>query len=301
MTKKNAINWDDIRLFLALVRGGSARAASNDLGMSHTTLSRRADQLEKSLGSRLFDRNVDGYQLNSNGETLMESALKMEESINTAQRQLLGLEVEVRGRIRLTTADVLVNYFLMPGLVEFTQNFKEIDLDILLSYDVFDLNKREADVALRFIRVTNQPPENLVGRKLATVTGCYYASKNYLSTHNPWDVDTQARWIGWEDAERYPWWVKSSPFPHIPVYGSFNNVLLQLEAAKQGMGITIFPCFLGDQIPELERIPKCKPFDHSCVWMLSHPDLRETARFRVFRSFLARLFEERQSELQVIE
>ena len=226
-------NWDDVRLFLALAQHGSARAVAESLGMSHTTVSRRAAQLEASLGARLFDRDVGGYRLTGAGETLMQSALRAEDALLTAERQLQGRDAELSGEIRLTTSDVIANYLLMRDLVAFTNQYPEIDLNVLISYDAFDLGRREADVAIRFIGRGRAPPEDLVGRKLGAAASCYYASKAYLAEHYPWTKGGGARWIGWNDEERFPDWVRESPFPELPAYGKFNNGMLQAEAARQ--------------------------------------------------------------------
>ena len=86
----------------------------------------------------------------------------------------------------------------------------------------------------------------------------------------------------------------ASPYPGIPVRGHFNNAALQAEAAKQGMGLATLPCFVGDTTEGLCRIPNTKPYDNYKVWLLSHPDLRDAARLRTFRQFIAEVFEEKR-------
>lgn len=294
MVHNSTMNWDDIRLFLALARHGSARAAAETLGVSHTTISRRADQLESDLGTRLFDRDVSGYRLTAAGETLQTQAQRAEEALITAERQLQGRDAELSGVIRLTAPDIIATHLIMKDLVTFTRQYPDIDLQVLMSYDVFDLARREADVAIRVIGEGRLPPEDLVGRKLVTITSCYYASPGYLKLHDPNIKNSGARWIGWGDDERYPDWVKQSPFPDIPAHGKLNNAALQAEAVKQGMGITTLPCFVGDTIEGLQRIPNTKPYDNYDVWLLSHPDLRDTARLRTFRKFMTQVFEEKR-------
>ena len=297
MVQNSTMNWDDIRLFLALARHGSARGAAESLQVSHTTISRRAEQLEADLGTRLFDRDVSGYRLTGEGETMMTSALQAEEALLAAERQLQGRDAQLSGEIRLTTSDIIANYLLMPYLVSFCRDYPEIDLNVLVSYDLFDIGRREADIAIRFMGDGRQPPDDLVGRKLVTAASCYYATPEYLAKHDPREDNGGARWVGWNDNERVPDWVKSSPFPRVPVYGKFNNGMLQAEAAKQGMGIAVLPAFVGDAMKELIRIPGCEPYLNYDIWLLSHPDLRDAARLRTFRKFVVELFEENQSLL----
>lgn len=296
MVQKSTMRWDDLRLFLELVRNGSARSAATTLGMSHSTVVRRVERLEEDIGVRLFDRDFTGYRPTSAGETLLDSALAAEEAILTADRQLHGRDARLTGSIHVTVSDILANYFLAPEMARFGDHYPDIDFEISVSYDVFDLARREADVALRFIGDGRSPPEDLVGRKLLRSYSCYYATECYLETHDLSSKNTTARWIGWADDEPFPWWVKESPFPNVPARGQFNNAMLQSFAVQADVGIASLPCFVGDKIPGVIRIPDCEPFPNYDVWMLSHPDLRDAARHRTFRKFLSESFRSRENE-----
>jgi DNA-binding transcriptional LysR family regulator len=286
----STIDWDDVRLFLELTRRGSARSAAQALGMSHSTVVRRVDRLESDLGARLFDRDFTGYRPTPAGQTLLDSALKAEEALLAADRQLHGSDASLSGEITLTMPDILAYYFLMPELVTFTERYPEIDLKMLISYDVFDLARREADIALRAYGTSRMPPEDLVGRRLISVPSCYYASETYLERHDPAAENTTARWVGWGEDEPHPEWVRNSPYPHIPAYGYLDNAMLQAKAVECGLGLGTLPCFVGDALPGVVRLPGCEPYSNYDLWMLTHPDLRDTARHRVFREFIADLF-----------
>lgn len=286
----STINWDDVRLFLALARNGSARAAASSLNVSHTTIARRTEQLETDLGTRLFDRDVAGYRLTGAGEAMMNSAVRAEEALLAAERQLHGRDAELSGDVRLTTSDVIATYLLMPETAEFSRQYADIDLEVLVSYDLFDLSRREADIAIRFMGGGRNPPDHLVGRKLVTAASCYYASSDYLVHHDPHIKNSGAQWIGWNDDERHPAWVRSSPFPRLPARGKFNHAGLQVEAAIAGMGLAVLPCFIGDSVQGLARVPGCEPYANYDIWLLSHPDLRDAARLRAFRSFIVEVF-----------
>lgn len=290
------MQWDDLRLFLELVRNGSARSAAGALSMSHSTVVRRVERLEASLGTRLFDRDFTGYRPTAAGETLMESALAAEDAILTANRQLHGQDARLTGTIHVTTADILANYFLTSELASFGQLYPDIEFQLSVSYDVFDLSRREADVALRFIGGGRNPPEDLVGRKLLTASSCYYAEERYLGAHDLTLKNTTARWIGWADDEPFPNWVKDSPFPHVPAHGHFNGAMSQAFAVQAGVGIATLPCFVGDKLSGVVRLPGVEPFPNYDVWMLSHPDLRDAARHRTFRRYLSESFETRKGE-----
>ncbi len=140
-------------------------------------------------------------------------------------------------------------------------------------------------------------PEDIVGRKLVTIKNCYYASDAYLAENDPGHANSPARWIGWDDIERFPAWVKASPFPNLPVYGRLNDVMLQAEAARCGFGLTVLPCFFGDSVEGLRRIPNCEPYLSYDLWMLTHPDLRDAARMRTFRAFAAEAIDRKRTLL----
>ncbi len=291
------MNWDDTRLFLALARSGSARATAAEQGISHSTVTRRVDQLESDLDVRLFDRDVRGYRLTGAGELMLKSAIRAEDALLTAERQLQGRDAQLSGEIRFTTSNIIAMYLMMDDLVEFTRLYPDIDLDIIVSYDPLNLSRREADVALRIMGRNASPPEELIGRKLLTIKNCFYASDAYLAEHDPGRSNSSARWIGWNDFERFPAWVKASPFPNLPIYGRLNDVLLQAEAARCGLGLTVLPCFFGDRVQGLQRIPNCEPYLSYDLWLLTHPDLRDAARMRAFRAFAAEAIESKRSRI----
>jgi len=130
---------------------------------------------------------------------------------------------------------------------------------------------------------------------LADIASCYYASNDYLLNHNPTDPNSDARWTGWGHADKYPQWVKGSPYPNIPTQYFMNQAGLQLEAA--GMGMVLLPCFYADNAPDIKRLPHCQPRLIHEVWLLSHPDHREVTRLRKFREFIVELFEQKKDLL----
>lgn len=278
------MDWNDIKIFLALVRHGSVRAAAPKLGVSHSTVARRIELLEKRLGARLFDRISTGYAITPAGEDVLAIAEGVENDLGGLERRVVGRDQRLVGNIRLTTADFLATHLLMPHLAAFTRQYPDIDLEVVATYQALDMNKREADVALRF---TKKPPEHLVGRQLVTLSTAAYASHGYLEQHQL-GVGSDACWIGYNGQAPYPKWVKESDLPHLPARGHFESLLLQLSAAKAGMGIAMLPCMLGDGEPGLCRVPPGTPTPAYELWLLTHRDVRTTARLRVFTEFLAK-------------
>ncbi len=278
------LDWDDIKHFLALSRHGSVRAASDKLGISHSTVARRIEAFEKKLGVRLFERSNTGYAITGAGEEVLAVAEQMENKVNGLERRIIGQDSKLSGHIRVTMTDVICTHLLMPHLAEFSNLYPDISLEVIITYDTLDLGKREADVA---IRCTQQPPEQLVGKKLATISYAAYATKDYLAQHDL-NQNATARWINFDNRSSQPAWVKRTAYPHIPVKDVFVSLLLQLEATKAGMGIGMIPCFIGDPEPTLQRLPLSSPHSGHDLWLLTHTDMRTTARLRVFSEFITK-------------
>lgn len=290
------MNWDDVKFFLALSRSGSARAVAEEFAMSHSTISRRIDQLEKSLGSKLFNRNVSGYQMTEDGLALSHYAREAEEAMKGAEQLLMGKDTKLIGNLHLTTPDVIANKLLMPELANFSRDFPQINLNITVSSHRFDLSRYEADIAIRFIERGAVPPENLIGRKLTDIATCLYATPTYLAEHRLQGEEINANWLGWT-TDMTPDWLLRTPYPDVPCVHTFNQGLLHLEAVKAGMGMAMLPCFLAEPCDELVRLPGAKPqLDHE-IWLLSHPDYREVARLRRFKQFILEVFASKQNTL----
>jgi len=277
------LDWDDIKHFLALSRHGSVRAASDKLGVSHSTVARRIEAFEKRLGVRLFERSPGGYVITTAGEEVLAVAEQIESEIHGLERRIVGRDQQLSGDIRVTMVDVLSTHLLMPHLAEFSKLYPDISLEVVIALGTLDLSKREADVALRF---TQKPPDELIGKRLTNMYCAAYASEEYIKQHD-FDSGTTAHWIDCVKRGNYPTWVKKSDYPHIPAKNVFESLLLQFEATKAGMGIGMLPCFMGDPEPTLQRLPPGVARPTYDLWLLTHTDMRTTARLRVFSEFIA--------------
>ena len=292
------MNWDDLKIFLALSRQGSARSAADKLGLHHSTITRRIEAFESAQKAHLFDRLHTGYRLTAAGKSLMQSALRVVEEINGNERNLLGKDRDLRGDIRVTMPDAVATHLLMPDIVRFMDAYPDINVKVQISYDLLSLTKRETDVA---IRLSDRPPEHLVGRKVIRYHTAVYAAKPYLETH---DFSTDAHsnlpkayWIGWNYPKPCAEWIRESQFPHLLARGYFNNELAQLAAVKAGLGIAHLPCFIGDLEFSVQRVPPAKSTPFQDIWILTHKDLLTTARIQIFMDFMAAAFREKRDML----
>lgn len=281
------MQWDDLKFFLALYRAGNVRRAAALLSVSHSTVARRFEQFEAELGVKLLERVGSGYALTAAGDEVLDAAERVEATMDGVSRRLVGQDKKLAGPVRITMVDMFATHLLMPSLVRFSNDYPEIDLDIQLSYESLDLRKGEADIALR---LTARPPDYLLGRKVGTVSYAGYASKDYVANHNL-DDPLEANWIGIGGAERFPRWVVNSGLAHLPARGSIASVTAQVQATRDGMGVGFLPCFIGDASVDLVRVDYQENFDTHDVWLLRHPDTRETARMRVFSDFMVNEFQ----------
>lgn len=278
-------DWDDLRFFLAVARKGSIRGAAALLGVNHSTVSRRIDVYEKRLGTRLFERLPSGYFVTQAGEAMRRSAELIETEVDTIDRHVIGGDARLSGVLRVTLTESMAQKLLMPDLVEFTKAHPAIELDLITTNSTANLARREADVA---IRVSNDPPDSLVGRRILKFALANYASVDYLDRHDMSKPGNNITWIGAGDPVPDPQWVRDSPYPGVPARNHAHHPLIQLEAAKAGMGMAILPCFLGDTEPGLRRVRPASTISGQDIWLLTHEDLRHTARVRLFIDLIAK-------------
>ncbi len=275
------MNWDDLKIFLAVAEAPSMRAAAKALRVSHSTVSRRIEALEGKLAARLFDRLPEGYRLTPAGHDLLPISQELRQKIDAYNLRVLGRDTELEGTIVLTMPDTVGIAVIMPYIAEFQEKFPDIIVRIDDSVEIYDLNRREADIAFRF---TNEPPEHLIGRRIANAHQAIYAHKEYASAFNLSEPDCNAKWIGWGQPEDNPAWIQSSPYPHLKMAGHFNNPLIQKEAVRQKLGIGLLPCALMQNDDDFVCLSERQPYLD--FWVLTHRDLKDTARLRVFREFI---------------
>jgi len=158
------LSWDDFRYVKAIAETRSLGGAAAELSVNHSTVFRRLAQIEKQLGSRLFERSRAGYALTPCGEEMVRLAERMGEDIVTFERQVTGHDLRPSGELRITTNDTALVYLMTQVFADFRRAYPEIVLDVVVSNQALNLSKRDADVA---VRATDRPPEALLGRRAA--------------------------------------------------------------------------------------------------------------------------------------
>ncbi len=284
-------------MVLAIAETGSLSGASRHLGVSHATVFRRLGNMEQRLGVKLFARNRMGYQPTPAGEELAETARMMDQAALAAERKVAGQDLEPSGEIWLTTTDSLLMGLLAPLLQEFRQQYPAIVLDVAISNQLFNLTRREADVA---IRPSNRPPDNLIGRPLNSIGQAIYC---HASLGLPPGTDLRELikqpWVGagsrLQDA-KLEHWMEQQGLKAACVY-RVDTLVGILSAIRSGMGVGVLPCYLGDQQPDLVQLSAPIAELEYDLWFLMHPDLRGVVRINALMDFLTTAIRAQQSAL----
>lgn len=273
------LNWDHLRVFLALMRARSLRGAAQQMGTSHPTMQRRAAALEEQLGLRLFERGSDRLKPTAEALALLDRAEQVEAMVHSFTRCAANVDPGLKGVVRVSAPDMVMSELLAPDLAAFQAQWPEIDLEVETTYDLANLGNRDADVALRLVPKEGMPTAHLTGRKAAPLAAAVYGEG---------DV-----WLGWDDRETQRVWIQRTAFAELPIRGMLNNIYLQRAACQAGMGLAILPCFMADGL--IRR--RSEPMVDADLWVLVHPDMRDNARLRLFRDHIVGALQKHRDRL----
>ncbi|MCC3861480.1 LysR family transcriptional regulator [Pseudemcibacter aquimaris] len=285
-------NWDDIRIFLAVARAGSITAGAKILGLDQSTVSRRLQTIEEKIGQNLFIGTAKRNTLSLTGQKYYDGALRLEKEVEQINQTISAHNNEETGTIHVVTTDILSNHLILSITSEFLKQHPKINLRI--HTQSIDPNMKKGDVALF---ATNNPKEDLFGRKLATATFAAYASQSYYERYK--NDQNSMVWLNWDDGADNPTWpALAQNIPDEMCRLRCDSVSSLLEAVRMGIGATILPCFIGESDPTLARINPDKIVSSRDIWLLVHADLRQVPRIRTFLDFFA---EHIKSQKHIIE
>jgi DNA-binding transcriptional LysR family regulator len=282
------MEWTDLRFFLAAVRGGNLSAAARELGVNYTTVGRRLDALQHTLGATLIQRTPDGLTLTRAGEAVKELCEKIEATALEVERRAAGQDRELGGTVRLTATETLAARFLIPAMAALRKRHPELEIDLIPDYRLLDLSRQQADLAMRNARPTDP---RLVCRRVGGFAITLYASRAYLATRGKprrgaglYGHDLVS-WTYLLPATRGQFMGESVSDARI-VFRS-NSTLALTHAVAEGFGIGYIPCYLADEKPQLVRVwpdvtPRMVP-----LWLIHHEDLRRTARIKLVSDAIA--------------
>jgi DNA-binding transcriptional LysR family regulator len=291
-TREVRMNWDDVRIFLAVARAGQILGAGRRLGLNHATVSRRVAALEEALGAKLFQRLTTGTELTAAGQRFLPVAERMETDMIAARADLAGEGDEIAGAVRIGAPDGFGVAFLAPRLGELTARHRDLAIQLVPVPRSFSLSRREADIAI----TVERPAEGrLVAGKLVDYSLGLYASRDYVERFgNPATPGELAghRLIGYVPdliinpsldyaAEFWRDWETNY---------AISSALGQMEAVRSGAGIGILHTFIARSVPELVPVEAAPPIRRA-YWLVYHESVRPMRRIQAVSAFIAELVE----------
>ena len=280
------LDWDDLRVYLSLVRHGSLSAAAQDLHVAQSTVGRRLAMLEASLGIRLLNRTPDGYVLTIAGQNVLERAERIEAEAQALERSVAGKDARVAGLVRVTCAETIANHILAAEFATLRRQHPGILIELIPDPRKLSLSKREADVSVR-LKMPHQ--HDLVVRRVGSLAFGLYASPIYLDGHGRPNFDDGCSGHGIvaqlddiEDAPQMDWFSDLTSRAQTVFTTSSHEAAV--SAAAQGVGLACLACFRADREPGLLRLDVPTAVPSAEIWLAVHKDNRDVARIRAVLS-----------------
>jgi DNA-binding transcriptional LysR family regulator len=282
-------DWNRARAFLVTAEEGSLAAAARALGMTQPTLGRQVTALEQEIGLTLFKRSGRGLELTPNGLSLLEHVRAMAEAANQFSLSATGHSDVVEGSICITTSEIFAT-FILPSIIQKLRCIEPgIEVEIIASNNESNLNRREADIAIRSFRPHQS---ELIAKKVYDVKAYLYAASTYLQQlgYPKSAVEfSNANFIDFEKSGRLLPMLNTLGFnlepSNFPVTTKNNIVLWEL--VKLGVAISAMPKEIGEHEPLVERaLPSLAPIKGE-IWLVTHEELRTNRRVRLVFDFLA--------------
>jgi len=286
------LDWDDVRHLLAVKRGGTLAKAARSLRTNATTVGRRVTQLEERLGVKLFDRTSRGWTPTDACARLFPHAERMEQEALALERISAADDPHLDGSVHVTTSEPIATRYLMPRLGELRARHPGIDLVLSVAERRLDLGRREADIAIRIARPTEP---DLVAKRLMHIDLALYASVDYLERRGR--PSPTERFRG-HDVVSFPegrpslpeteWLARNCGEGRIVL--KCNSVSTLVEAIREGLGVGLVPCVVGDRDSRLVRLDTPDPPESRDIWVAYHHDIEPSARVRAVIDFLVSAF-----------
>jgi DNA-binding transcriptional LysR family regulator len=288
------INHADLNLILALVRGKTLARAAELLKVDVSTVFRAVRRLESSTGTALFEKSRAGYQPTSAAMVLAQQAESAEQALALAQISLEQGQQIVSGTVRLTCTEAVLQSLLLPALRRFMPDYPGLKLELNTSSTFANLSRRDADIALR---LTNTPPEHLVGTRLGTVSYRVCASEEYLRRSGHTALEEMA-WIAPDDfLPDHPtvaW--RRQQLPGVNLAYRCSSMLAVAHLVRAGMGVAALPDFMLRE-GELQQLGTPLEDYDTALWLLTRPDCRGLRSVSALFSELTRAIDLSGSQL----
>jgi DNA-binding transcriptional LysR family regulator len=283
------LDWNDLRYFLAVARGGSTLSASKELRVSQTTVARRIAALEESVGLTLFEKRPAGYAMTPSGEELLAHAEAVETAALGFDSAAARSTRDLSGIVRITTEEIFAVTLLAPLLRELHELHPEILIELDTAQTIRELGAGEADIALR--STTIEKGSGLVGRRLCVDDWTLYCSRDYAARHGvPGSLEELRNHAligggGGNLWRHYQAWLKSLGLEdRVAMHHASSTGLL--SGVRSGFGIAVLPCIVADAEPDLIRCLAPRTKHGRVMWLLTHERVRHAPRVRTVIDFL---------------
>ncbi|MDG3439094.1 LysR family transcriptional regulator [Nitrospirillum amazonense] len=285
----STLEWDDLRLFLAIARAGTLSAAAPRLNLTQPTAGRRLKALEGRLGVTLFQRTPGGFRLTDDGEVMLQYADRVEAEVLALERRLVGEGRTLEGLLRLSSSEWFGRRILAPALAGFSLQHPKVTVELVVDSRLFDLNRRDADLLFRFLPFDGP---DIVQRRFMTVPYALYAAPVYLerrgmptasgggADHCLIAMDSQL------STQADVAWLRRH-FPEAGFTLRSNSRDVQVAACEGGAGLAVLPRAVADGRGLVEVDIGEEPPARE-VWLGYHRDLRRLARLRALLDHLDR-------------
>lgn len=283
------LDWNLIRVFLAVVDSGSLTGAAALLAASQPTLSRQIGELENQAGAALFERVARGLRLTQAGTALLEPARQMQTAAQALSLTALGQTRQLAGSVRLTASEMTSAYVLPDMLAVLKQSHPEIQIEVLVSNQVENLLERQADIAIRHARPAQG---GLIARRIGEFKIGAFASAAYLAQAGG-TIDLERigdyDWIGYDRSDLMVRGFRKAGFKVDREFFRFrcDNHIVGWQAALAGVGIGLAPYLVARRWPEMVPVLPEAMVPPLPVWLTAHRELRSSPRVQCVFSALA--------------
>ncbi|WP_342727550.1 LysR family transcriptional regulator [Bradyrhizobium sp. B097] len=274
------LDWDDLRYVLSLARTRRISGAAKKLGVNATTVARRIARVEELLRARLFEHNAGILTPTNCGQIVISRAERIELDVDAVKESVTNADRVEAGKVRVTAMPLLLNHILIPALPAFLRSHGRLQIELAADPRNLSVTNREADIALRMARPDSEC--RLVARRVAMFDYAVYATSN-VNHALPW-ITYDATW---SHLPHTRWMAKAmASDPESEASVRVNDSDLALHAVRAGLGRSLLPCRIADEIPELYRLSGARPVLSREMWLIVHPDLKHLARVRAVMSWI---------------